>query len=292
MRTCFDRKPINQITVQDVEKLKKMRINEGVKLSTVNRSLTILSRIFSLAIQWGYLKENPCRGIKKYSEEPYRRTRVLSREEEKRFLSVIESETQKALKTHHMKANEYKRLKSMLIIFLHTGLRRKEVFGLEWKDVDLKNRQLYIRETKTFRSRYIPLNSTAHNELMRLYPIRSDDAIVFKNPRTGKKYVDIKRSFNTLCNMASIKDIRIHDLRRTFATRLLESGCDIVTVQHLLGHRDISTTMIYTMTNQHEKRRAVALLDNQKEPQLARIWPAFQKNDVTKHSSKYRHQWN
>lgn len=292
MRACFGSKFINQLTVQDAERLKKMIINAGAKLSTVNRYVTTFSRILNLAVEWGYLRENPCRGIRKYSEEHYRRTRVLSRDEEERLYKTIKEELFKALKAFPWRAREYERLKSMLTVFLHTGLRRKELFNLEWKDVDFKNSQLYIRETKTARSRYIPLNSTAYNELMKLYPTRSDEGTAFKNPRTGKKYVDIKRSFNTLCETAKIKDFRLHDLRRTFGTRLLESGCDIVTVQHLLGHRDIRTTMIYTMTNQQEKRNAVALLDNQEDPKLARIWPAFQKNGVTKHSSKYRHQWN
>ncbi len=63
------------------------------------------------------------------------------------------------------------------------------------------------------------------------------------------------------------------DLRRTFATRLIGAGADIITVQQFLGHTSVTTTQIYTMTNQNEKRHAVSLLDGPKRSNLARIWP-------------------
>jgi integrase len=99
-----------------------MRVDEGVKLSTVNKSLQILSRMFSPAIEWEYLRHNPCTGVKKFSEVQYRRKRVLSRVEERRLFEAI-------IPGH---------LKSMIRIFINTGLRRQELFKIRWDDVDFR----------------------------------------------------------------------------------------------------------------------------------------------------------
>ena len=71
----------------------------------------------------------------------------------------------------------------------------------------------------------------------------------------------IRKAFQGACRRAGINDLNLLDLRRTFATRLLESGADIITVQQLLGHTSVKTTQIYTQTNQEQKRHAVSLLD-------------------------------
>jgi integrase len=264
MRTLLKDRFVDQISSHDVERYKKMRIDEGVKLSTVNKSIQILSRIFSLAIEWGYLKHNPCRGVKRFSEVPFRRKRVLGRNEEQRLLDAL------------LTVN----LKAMVKILLNTGLRRGELLKLEWDDVDFRNRQLYVRETKTTRSRYIPMNETVYRELLNLYEAKKGNALVFVNPQTGKGYVCIRKSFEKACKRVSIQNLILHDLRRTFATRLLEAGADIVTVQHLLGHTSVQTTQIYCMTNQHEKRSAVALLDGQNGRDLSRIWPMEKKEGL------------
>ena len=80
------------------------------------------------------------------------------------------------------------------------------------------------------------------------------------------------------------------------ATWLLEKGVDIVTVSQLLGHTSLTTTQIYCVSSTKAKHDGVAQLDPQKSAHstgnLARMWPVFQKESVTKHSSKYRHRWN
>jgi len=120
---------------------------------------------------------------------------------------------------------------------------------------------------------------------------------VFKNPKTGKGYQCIRKSFERACERAKITGLNLpHDLRRTFATRLLEKGVDIVTVSQLLGHTSITTTQIYCVSSPRSKHDAVAMLDGPNSDSfpgdLARMWPAFQKEDSPNHSSKYRHPWN
>ncbi len=183
------------------------------------------------------------------------RTRVLSKSEEERlFASMIPTY-----------------LSSMVRIFLNTGLRRKELFQLTWDDVDFKNKQLFIRETKTSRSRYIPMNDAVYNELKALHSGSNGKGLVFVNQKTRKAFVEIRTAFYGACRRAKIENLTLLDLRRTFATRLLESGVDIISVGQLLGHTSVTTTQRYTMTNQDEKRRAVSLLDTHEATNLLHI---------------------
>ena len=246
MKEFFKGRLADSITSQDIERFKVKKKASDLKLSTLNKYIQILSKLFNCGISWGYLKENPCRGVRKYPDEPFRRTRVLGREEETRLM--------KAVGPDH--------LKSMIIIFLNTGLRRKELFQLRWREhVDFRRRKLLIQETKTARSRYIPMNETVYNELKELHWSRKDDGLVFRNPKTREGFVCIRKALQGACRRAGIANLNLLDIRRTFATRIIEAGADIITVQQLLGHTSVKTTQIYTMSNQEQKRNAVALLD-------------------------------
>jgi excisionase family DNA binding protein len=272
-------KPLDQITSLDVEKYKEKRLQK-VKPATVNKGLQVLSKMFNLAIQWGCMKHNPVKGVKRFDERPFRRTRILSKKEEQKLFKAILTDN----------------LRSMVIILLNTGLRRKELLQLTWDCVDFDKRELYITDTKTNRFRFIPTNQTVYSELQKRYRKRKDKDLVYVNPATGNGYVCIRKSFERACERAKINDLILHDLRRTFATRLLEKGVDIVTVSQLLGHTSITTTQIYCMSSPRSKHDAVAMLDGPKSGNfpgdLARMWPAFQEKGVSNHSPKSQYQWN
>ena len=250
MKAFFKDRFADSISSQEVEQYKAKRRSDGAKLSTVNRCISILSRLFNCGVSWGYLRLNPCKGVKKFPEQPFRRTRVLDRAEEGRLMTAA--------------GPGY--LKSMILILNNTGLRRKELFQLTWETVDFKRMRLFVKESKTSRTRYVPMNELVVEELKGLYRIRKDDGQVFKNPDTGKAFVDIKRSFSGACRRAGIKSLLLLDLRRTFATRLLEAGVDIVTCSELLGHTSLVTTRIYTMTDPKRKAEAVELLVEKRAP--------------------------
>jgi len=268
MKEFFKEKLIDSITSQDVEQYKGKRIEDGLKLTTVNKHIQILSKVFNCGISWGYMKNNPVKGVKKFAEESFRRKRVLSREEEERLLKAV--------------VPSY--LESMIRIITNAGLRRKELFQLRFdENVDFRNKQLFIRETKTSRNRYVPMNETVYQELKALYQNGKRHGLVFVSPKTGKAFVDVRRAFYGACRRAGVKELLLLDLRRTFATRLLEAGADIITVQHLLGHTSVTTTQIYTMTNQEEKRRVVSLLEP-KERAICDILVTEKKDVFTSYS--------
>ncbi|MGB6339118.1 MAG: site-specific integrase [Candidatus Aminicenantaceae bacterium] len=115
-------------------------------------------------------------------------------------------------------------------------------------------------KTKSGKVRFIPVNDALFNELTTLKIVRGQSSLVFFNPETGKAYVDMKKGFKAACRRAKIEGMRFHDLRHTFASRLIEYGADIATVQMLLGHSSITITQRYIHSDDDRKRAAVELL--------------------------------
>lgn len=97
-------------------------------------------------------------------------------------------------------------------------------------------------------------------------PPKGKTGLVFPNPATGKPYIDVKKSFKLACGKAGIEDLRFHDLRHTFASRLVEAGVDIVTIRDLLGHFSVKMTQRYTHPGKSQKVAAVELLAEKSVP--------------------------
>ena len=211
-------------------------------LATVNNHLRVLSKIFSLAVDAELVTGNPCFKVKKFRPNN-RRLRVLSDDEEIRLFAQLEG--------NDLIAN-------ITLFALNTGLRRGEIFNLQWPDVDLERERIVVRKTKSSQERFVPLNGTVL-KLLDSLPRTSD--YVFASPQTGGRLVDLKKGFTGAVKEAKIRNFRFHDLRHTFATRLADAGSDVFTLKEILGHADIKTTMIYVHANGEAGRRAVGKLD-------------------------------
>jgi len=238
----FNGKYINEITTMSVEKFKIERAKE-VSPATVNRALACLKGIYNKGIQWGKIDSNPVSGVKLFRENN-KRLRYLEKEEIAKLL-----------------ANCDDHLKPIVIVALNTGMRKGEILGLKWRDIEFKRNIIYLLNTKNSEKREIPLNEQAKVAVIRVRK-HPNSPYVFCN-KNGKPYGDIKKSFLTALKRCSIINFHFHDLRHTFASHLVMSGVDLNTVRELMGHKSLDMTLRYSHLSPDHKKRAVDVLGKQ-----------------------------
>jgi len=245
---------LSEITPLMIEKYKAKRLKEKISRSTVNREISIIRKMFNLAIDWKMSEENPVSKIRFFSEKDTLKERILDPEEEDKLLC---------------EANDY--LKLILIMALNTGMRQGEILKLKWEHVDFKEKHIIVKKTKSGENRIVPINKVLFNELLNIRKSARRTPFVFPNPKTGKPYTELKKSFKSACKRAGVENLRFHDLRHTFATRLVQSGVDLITVRDLLGHFSIRVTQRYTHSNRDQKINAVELLKHNKAEKVGKI---------------------
>ena len=263
---------IGNMLVSDVKPMHCQNVlnvmdNNGYVGSSMARTKATLSAMFSDACENGLIAVNPVTKSVKCPKKPEKNTRVLTLDEQERFLTA---------------AKESVNYKHFLFI-LQTGVRSSELRGLKWDDVDFQNRIIHIRRNVTHDSnnnrfitgelktssgqRDIPMTKTAYDLLM---DIKGQQAVkknrviqfefadhVFLN-RSGKLLPNSNydRYLEKICDKAGIERISMHTLRHTFATRCIESGMKPKTLQKILGHANISMTMdLYVHVTEDEKEK-------------------------------------
>jgi integrase len=156
-------------------------------------------------------------------------------------------------------------LKPMVLVSLHTGLRRGEIFKICWNDIDWRQATPSLRVrgniTKNGKTRNIPLNRTASTTLRQWMSQQKDTTGLVFPSIDGKPFNTIKNSWGTVIEEAKITDFRWHDLRHTFASRLVMRGQQLNTVRDLLGHKSLEMTLRYAHLSPSVKADAVAVLD-------------------------------
>lgn len=215
-----------------------------------NRVLALLSKMFSLAIAWGWREDNPVRGIEKYQEE--KRDRWLNDEELQRFFEVLDQYP------GHITACVFKFL-------LFTGARKGEALQATWDQFDLE-RGVWTKPshlTKQKKIEHLPLSEEALDILYTLKKINPKDSLyLFPGRISGEPLKEIKTFWKTVLKKASLENVRIHDLRHTHASHLVSSGLSLSIVGKLLGHTQASTTQRYAHLADEPLRQAAALFGN------------------------------
>ena len=235
------------ISVDRIEKFKKwLKEEKNIGNSTINKYLFALSKMYRLGIENKLLKENPVHFVVKFKEKNYK-IRYLTKEEEKRLYEAIDS--------------SYPYLRPLVTTALQTGMRRGEIFNLKWSNIDFEYGFIELLETKSGKSRKIPISDKLM-EIFKNLRVNAESEYIFINPYTKAPYTDIKRSFHTVLRQAGIENFRFHDLRHTVATRLVEKGIDLVVVKEILGHSKIETTMRYAHAVPERKLQAINVLNN------------------------------
>jgi integrase len=150
------------------------------------------------------------------------------------------------------------RLRPMVILSMHTGLRWGELAALKWKDCDLHTRLLTVRGegAKSKQTRYIPLNDTAQASLMAWTTHMPPEGLIF--PGKAGPLNNVKKSWASLLKSAGITNFRWHDLRHQFASRLVQKGVDLNTVRELMGHQSITMTLRYSHLAPEHRAAAVS----------------------------------
>ncbi len=242
----FNGIPLRRFSSRLIEQYQTEKIQKGNKPATVNRHIATLKHMFTKAVEWDMVEEETLKRIRKVKLLPENNRRL-------RYLSIGECQSLINACDKH--------LKPIVITALNTGMRKSEILNLKWDNVDLKHGFILLDRTKNGDRREIPINDTLRQILQGLMR-RVDIPYVFYDPRTGKPYQEVKRSFNTALRKAGIKDFRFHDLRHTFASHLVMSGVDLTTVKELLGHKNLTMTLRYAHLAPGHKVKAVGLLDN------------------------------
>jgi integrase len=233
---------LRAIAASHAESYTAARLEKGACPSTVNREVTVLKHLLRRAVEWEHLSRNPLLDTQgrplsglRALREPAGRTRFLSLDEIEGLL----------------KACNTVQLRAFMVVALNTGMRRNEILSLTRKSIDWQNRIATLTETKNGTARHVHLNDAALNAL-RTLPPRLDSSRLFPfGPN------QISMSFARIAKRAGISDVRLHDLRHTFASYQAMNGVAGRGLQVLLGHKDPRMTTRYSHLSDAYLRTAV-----------------------------------
>ncbi len=235
----FAGKLLHEIGEKDIDDLIMVRRDTPTRRGNkkrsgdaVNREMNDLSPIFTLAVRRGLIDKNPCTRHRRLPESKGR-LRFLAPEEAAALLDV-------ARRSHS------KDMHLIILLALETGMRRGEIFNLQWGDIDHGRGQIWVRESKNGDARHIPMRPRVQEALQRR-PRKIDSNYLFPGRKEiTRASTGMRDTFMDFLQRAGIKDFHFHDLRHTFASHLVMNGVDLFTVAKLLGHRGTKMTMRYS----------------------------------------------
>jgi integrase len=225
--------------------IQKLTRHKGIRAdASVNREIATLRHIFSKAVEWDMMDQNPFeKGKSLLLKVNNQRIRYLTEDEIKKLLDECKSQ---------------KHLHRIVTCAINTGMRRGEILTLRWDQI--RNGFIYLEKTKTKNRREIPVN----DDLAQVFKeIRKEQGLTSKyifnyNSKTIRR---VERAFKGALRRAGIQDFKFHDLRHTFASHVIMRGGSLKDVQELLGHKTMTMTLRYSHLSQEHKRKAVNLLN-------------------------------
>jgi integrase len=239
-----------EITPRAIAEYITKRREELASPSTINKERNMLSKAFNLAWkQWEWCRENPCVRVPREKENNHI-IRWLTTDEQERLIQASQG---------YLNGQ----LSDIITFAIHTGMRLGELLSLKWQDIDLFRQVITVLKTKNKDPKTVPMSDTVTAIFKDKAKVISMSGYVFTTGNGTKiRARNLQREFYKAIQKAGITHCRFHDLRHTFATRLVQSGVDLYSVSKLLGHRDISTTQRYAHHYPESLRNSVKILDN------------------------------
>lgn len=244
-------KLVTEVKATDLEHFKTERLKTA-SVTSVNIWIRALRAAFKKAVEWGYINEDPGKGVAQI-RQPKSPPKYLTGEEIEKLLTVDQQ----------MRDRQFNRV---IRFFLLTGLRRSELLNLEWSDVDPENGLIHIRnketfQTKTLSERSIPISAALERLIQEIGP--KEQGYVFPSPNGGTYEQRVwGRKLKRRVRRAGLSEnYTLHTLRHTFATHLREKGAGLDALAELLGHTSLETTRMYGHLTPKHLRSVVSLLD-------------------------------
>ena len=225
-------KPLSEIRSKDIVKIHSSLAGTPIK---ANRLLALLSKIFNLSEEWEYrvANTNPTQHIRKYKETP--RERFLTQDEIVTLEKVLaDAERNNAVSPSVIHA---------LRVLLMTGARLQEVLTMKWEYVDFEEGKINLPDSKSGK-KTIWLSDKARDYIDAI-PHKQGNAFVFPGQRTGSRLINLQKPWRKLRAIAEIEDVRIHDLRHTYASLAVSQNLSLPIVGKLLGHKSAKSTERY-----------------------------------------------
>lgn len=240
----WNNRRVLEITRVDVERL-HARIGENHGRYAANRTVALLSAMFGKAVAWGLMDKNPVRGIRRFPELP--RGRFLTSDEIKRFFAALAQETDPTFRL-------------FVLLSLLTGQRRGNVLAMRWRDIHGIDTSAPVwripaAEFKNGRDHDVPLVPSL---VWFLREHRGEgEEFVLPGREPGKHYAEPKRRWIALLARAEVRDVRLHDLRRTFGSWQAGTGASLAMVGRALGHTTPQATAVYARFDLDPLRRSM-----------------------------------
>ena len=253
LQPSFTGKVLERLRRADISGYIEKRKLAGVGPATINRELDVLSAAINYARKrWDWEMNNPCSGMS--LKEPEGRMRWISRAE----ADALIREAEKDAKSPH--------LADFIRLGLNTGCRKNEMLMLSWDRVDLRGNRLFLEpeHTKSGKRRVVPLNEEARKALLGRARFRAEfcpgSPWVFAH-KNGERVQYMQNGFQGACKRAGIEQFRVHDLRHTCASWMVQQGVPLLEVRDVLGHSTIEMTERYAHLAPEKLRAAVGVLD-------------------------------
>jgi integrase len=213
--------------------------------ATVNRHKNTLSGIFKYAVQQGYIIDNPLVRISRL-KDTNKKIRYLSDHERSALLAACQ-------------ASDWPKLYLVVLLAMTTGMRKSEILGLRWNDIEFSSSLAFLHDTKNGEPRLCPIPSMTMTELKKFRELGT--GFVFPSLIKPEQPIEFKKPWLKALELANIQNFRFHDLRHDFCSQLAMHGASLPEIAELAGHKDLQTTKRYVhLSFDHKQRLAERIM--------------------------------